>query len=623
MKSNEEVTESEMTSQEEIEMEPIAASGPAHEMALARAGSRKAATLVWKGLTLKAPQKTKTLLDSVSGKITGGFWAIMGPSGSGKTSLLNSLACRLDRGMKITGDLKLNGRDYSRTELKSVGGNVMQDDVLNAHLTVYETLMYTSRLRLPPGLSTAEYKERVNDVMDKMGLTHTRDTIVGSPLIKGISGGERKRVCVAMELMTDPQLLFLDEPTSGLDSVSALGLCTRLKLLANSGTCTIICTIHQPQAKIFNVFDNLILLSKGAMVYSGSASAAIKHFQKIGYPCPEHENPADHFMDVISQAVPTGKTSAEYDKVTSAMTVTDEDLKIGLDRPDFASREMIPWRKQFCVLFERSFQEQYRKYDVILVQVLQAILMAVLIGTAFLKVGNFQSSIRPRNAVLFFCCINQGMFGALIVINSFPGERMLILRERMAGTYYASAYFVAKTLAEGVTQLLVPVIFSIIVYFLIGFQHDALKFFVFMFFMILCNFAAVALATTIAAFGRTTDMAVTVLPLVLEVCRLFGGFFLPPAQLPAYFSWLDALSYVKYAYVGVSLNELQGLTYECSEKELVNVNGTATCPITDGEQTIETLGMNFLTIGGCIGVLIGYIIGFRILAFVGIRYIKW
>jgi len=226
-------------------------------------------------------------------------------------------------------------------------------------------------------------------------------------------------------------------------------------------------------------------------------------------------------------------------------------------------------------------------------------------------------------SLLFFCCINQGIFGAMIVINSFPGERVLILRERAAGTYNASSYFVAKSLAEAIAQIINPIIFSCIVYWLTGLQQVAIKFFGFMLFMILCNSAAVSLAVAISAIGRTTDMAVTVLPMALEICRLLGGFFLPPSQLPGYFSWLDALSYVKYAYVAVANIELTGLVYNCTPAELVTVNGTKKCPTTSGNQTIDSLGLGYLSIGGCAGVLIGYIIAFRIFAYLGIRFITW
>ena len=137
-------------------------------------------------------------------------------------------------------------------------------------------------------------------------------------------------------------------------------------------------------------------------------------------------------------------------------------------------------------------------------------------------------------------------------MNSFPSERSLVLRERAAGTYYISAYFMAKTVADSVFQIFPPIVFSAIVYRLVGFQHSAEKWFIYLGFMILTQYSATSLATMVSTICRTTDFSVTVLPIAFEIGRLFGGFFLPPSQLPHYFDWLDALSYCKYASTGIS-----------------------------------------------------------------------
>ena len=501
----------------------------------------------------------------------------------------------------------------------------MQDDLLNGNLTVLETLQYTAELRLPRSLPDAERAERIRVVMEQMGLTSVQDVIVGSPLKKGISGGERKRTCVAMELLTKPLLLFLDEPTSGLDSVTALSLCRKLRELADAKVCTVACTIHQPQAKIFKLFQNLILLKSGRIVYSGQTDEAHHFFEGLGYKCPLNENPADYFLDVIT---PSPADSMQDLEAKDAKLLErsrehghwDVDLLAGIDRP-LLPRETTPWIHQFKVLFRRTMKDQWRRRSLLVIQLVQTIIMAVLIGTAFLNIGTSETSVVRRQPVLFFCVINQGIFGSLIMINSFPAERMLVLRERAAGTYYVSAYFLAKSTAELLFQLFFPVVFSCVMYFLVNLHDEAHKFFVFMGFMVLCNTAATSLALMVSALGRTTDMSVTVLPLLFEASRLFGGFFLSPANLPVYFSWLDALSYVKYTYVGIALNELSGLKLYCSAKALAKSNGS--CPITRGEQTIATLGLDQYTIGGCAGILCLYIVFCRTVAFLGVRFIKW
>ncbi|GAX83957.1 hypothetical protein CEUSTIGMA_g11381.t1 [Chlamydomonas eustigma] len=576
------------------------------------------AILSWQGLVVGLRSVNKVLLNNLSGQITTGYWAIMGPSGSGKTTLLNTLACRLDRNTQVKqGELRLNGKAYSISELKKMAGYVMQDDMLNGNFTVYETLQYTADLRLEKELTKEEKRIKIENVIEQMGLAHTCNTIVGSPLKKGISGGERKRVCVAMELLTSPVLLFLDEPTSGLDSVTAKSLCSRLKVLA--ANCTIVNTIHQPQAKIFFLFDKLILLKSGRLVYMGRADKVLDFFTALGYPCPEYENPADHIMDCIT---PNARDTsldlkAKALKFEEAFEEQDFDLTLGVEHPTFMIREVTPWTGQFIILFKRTLKEQWRKRSMLLTQLLQSVIIAVLIGTVFLKIGQGQSSTTRRQPVLFFCAVNQGVFGALIQINSFPSERLLSLRERAAGTYYASAYFLAKTTAETITQLITPVVFSCTVYWLVGFQVVAAKFFIFTAFMILCSLAATSLALAVSALCRTVDMSVTVLPMILELCRLFGGFFLSPANIPKYFEWLDLLSYVQYTYVGISLNELTGLELSGC------VNGVPAGCYSSGETAINNLGLEYLTIEKCAGILISYIVICRIIAYLGVRYITW
>lgn len=186
-----------------------------------------------------------------------------------------------------------------------------------------------------------------------------------------------------------------------------------------------------------------------------------------------------------------------------------------------------------------------------------------------------------------------------------------------------SAYFLAKTTAETLATCPASILFSIIVYWLVGLQADGSKFIIFTIFMTLCSLSATSFALAVSTWCRTTDLSVAVLPMILEVTRLFGGFFLSPANLPKYFSWLDALSYIKYSYVGIALNELQGLRLSCTASQFVRqADGTLRCPITRGEQTIESLGLDFISVGGCIGVLIGFIFFARVLAYVGLRLLK-
>ena len=364
-------------------------------------------------------------------------------------------------------------------------------------------------------------------------------------------------------------------------------------------------------------------------MYYGSSKGAVEFFAEAGFPCPPLTNPADHFLDVITPPAveKDGSTTAvKHSDVDNALMsvfrpvnnkVEDEYERYGND--DIVVHQRPAWFHQFSVLLRRSFLENLRSWNVIMTLTVQNIIMALLIGGAFYQIGTDQSSQVRRQPVMFFVVINQGIFSALSIINSFPSERLLVLRERAAGTYQVSAYFLAKNIADALIQLPGPIIFSSIVYWMVGFQADAAKFFIFMAFMIMTSMAATSLALMVSALARTTTLSVTILPMVLEVCRLFGGFFLSPANLPKYFSWIDALSYVKYTYVGVALNELTGLVLTCTNAEKISNR----CLYPTGEVVIESLGLNQLTIGTCFGALFAMIIGFRFIAYLGVRYIKW
>jgi ABC-type multidrug transport system ATPase subunit len=601
------------------------------------------AVLVWQNISVVSKKEGKQLLKPMNGKITGGFWAVMGPSGSGKSTLLNALSCRLDRAVTRTGECRFNGRKYTNRELKAMSCYVMQEDVLNAYFTVYETLIFTARMRMARGTNEEKLKLRVEEVIRNMELGHTRNTIVGNSLIKGISGGEKKRLCIAMELITHPKLLFLDEPTSGLDSVTALIVCQKLKELGQSGRCTVVSTIHQPQSKIFSLFDSLILLTKGNIVYQGACGQPVlDFFEKTGYVCPPLTNPADFLMDVISSVktsdsdivvnttyelesaqklgkIDKGKPKYYIPQDKDFMNGLTVDLDMGLDKKFTKKKAHISWCLQFWILMRRNMKEYARKYRMVLTQILSTIVMAVIIGTVFLQIGHDQTSVPKRSASLFFCCINQGIFVALQSVNSFPAERQLSLRERKAGTYNISAYYLSKVISDFLTKLINPLVFSVIVYSLIGFQRSAEKFIIFFLFMILTGQSTAALTNMVTTLCKTADLSVTVLPFAMELTRIYGGFFLSPALLPKYFMWIDALSYIKYAYIGVSLNELTDLKLHCAEGQL---NKYGVCPIVNGDFTIEQLGLDYITLEGAALSLVGFILVTRFISFLGIRFLK-
>ena len=598
----------------------------------------------------------KKLIKNINGLITGGLCAIMGPSGSGKTTFLSTLALRLDNSkMKMTGSVKLNGKAYNKSLLKAISGYVMQDDLVHTEITVFETLLYTAQLRMPKGVTTEQIKKRINEVINLVDISHCRNVVIGDSRFKGISGGERKRLCIAMELLSKPQLLFLDEPTSGLDSANALAISRVLKHLSANRSVTVVCTIHQPQSKIFELFDNLILMKSGMIIYQGNACTAVDYFEKQGYPLPKTSSQPDHLIDILLPDYEHNeeeKSASEKYNIIISSEIAEfsnhdhckfDNVRVAIKQsylvslPEPVKKELVDWWSQFCVLTRRSFYFHLKRYDILLMNVFITMLVATFICmSTWYKIGTGKYSSTRRQPALFFCVIHQGIVSSLQGMHSFPLERAIMLRERSAGSYHVSAYFLAKTISDMFVQLFPPIIFTCIVYPIIGFQSSAKKFFIFMAFMILDSAAATALTNMVSCFCVSIQMSTVLMAATYEIVRLYGGWFISPAQISSYADWkfADTLSYIKYAFVAVSLNENDGLVITCAMSErtpayAIGDQTTSNCKISplttmpyDGSNYNSYYGYDSYTISECAGALVGYILIARFLSYIALRFIK-
>jgi len=344
-------------------------------------------------------------------------------------------------------------------------------------------------------------------------------------------------------------------------------VCQTLKKLSSAGHCTVICTIHQPQQKIFELFDNLILLKKGKIVYLGDCAKSVNFLSAVGLPCPPGVNPADHLLDIISPAKNNDAAmgSIPYTKSVQELQMLETDDENLIDQFTRAT-----WWKQYTTVATRSLIQYIRRTDMILLQFFSTVAIACFIGGSVWYQQPFNQTTATLTILpsLFFACVTQGVFGSLQALNTFPSERAVMLRERAAGSYTVSAYFVAKSSVDLLIQVWPPIIFSCIAYFMMGYNYDgsASKFFTYMAFMILDSLAATSLAVMVTCFFVTVERASVLLAFLFEVSRLYGAFFISPSQMENYPGWNFAyyLSYIKYAFVGVALNELTDVTFSCS-----------------------------------------------------------
>ncbi|KAF4385285.1 hypothetical protein CsatB_016074 [Cannabis sativa] len=274
--------------------------------------------------------KQAYLLNDISGQaMRGEIMAIMGPSGAGKSTFLDALAGRIAQG-SLEGSVRIDGKPVTTSYMKRVSSYVMQDDQLFPMLTVFETFMFAAEVRLPPSISTPEKKKRVHELLAQLGLQSATHTYIGDEGRRGVSGGERRRVSIGIDIIHKPSLLFLDEPTSGLDSTSAYSVVEKVKDIARGGS-IVLMTIHQPSFRIQILLDRITVLARGRLVYMGSPNGLSAYLDGFGRPVPDTENNLEYLLDVIK----------EYDEATIGLDPLVLYQRDGT-KPDQAARTPIP-----------------------------------------------------------------------------------------------------------------------------------------------------------------------------------------------------------------------------------------------------------------------------------------
>jgi ABC-type multidrug transport system ATPase subunit len=412
-------------------------------------------------MTLKTKEKTKEILRNLSGQVKKGrFTALLGPTGSGKTSLLNLLAgrTRAVAGMTIAGQVSVGGQVVANwSTYRREVAYVEQDDLLFSNLSVRETLQLAAEFRLPREFTTQERTERVDAVLAELGLIKCQHTYIGSARVRGISGGERKRASVAISILKGPSCVLLDECTSGLDSFQALRVCTTIKRLAAAGR-TVVSSIHQPRSAIFALFDDVIVLSEGSIMFAGAAQDMTAHFAKFGFVMPRDFNPADFVLDLVSLDVRTAlleertrtrvaKLEASF-RTSFAMAVVPEGQV--LEEISQAHKYEAPYYKQCLLLARRAFSQKLRDKAQLLVPLCVNALFGTLLGIVYFKTGDnlSQTAISDKSGLLFFISLNLFFQGIFSVIATFSLERDIVNRERASKSYSVLPYFFSKVLAD-------------------------------------------------------------------------------------------------------------------------------------------------------------------------------
>ncbi|XP_054812234.1 LOW QUALITY PROTEIN: ABC transporter G family member 9 [Prosopis cineraria] len=520
----------------------------------------------------KVKEEEKIILKGVTGMIEPGeVLAMLGPSGSGKTTLLTALGGRLGGG-KLQGTITYNGEKFSNS-MKRNTGFVTQDDVLYPHLTVTETLVFTALLRLPNTFTKQDKILQAESVITQLGLTSCKDSIIGDTLLRGVSGGERKRVSIGQEMLVNPSLLFLDEPTSGLDSTKAQRIVSCLWELANKGK-TVVMTIHQPSSRLYYMFHKVVLLSEGSSVYFGKGSEAMKYFSSIGFSPAVAMNPADFLLDLANGVYSDESTEdhalVKYKLKSEYTNNIEPQLKAvlhetgGFDRSQ-QDREFgrwpTSWCQQFCVLLRRGVKER-RHQSFSGLRISQILMVAIISGLLWYK--SDVSHLQDQVGLLFFVVGFWGFVPMFHAIFTFPQERMMLQKERSSGTYRLSSYFMSRMVGDLPMELVLPTIFLIITYLMAGLKRKLLSFLYTLLSLLFTVLVAQGLGLALGAFLMDQKTATTLGSVMMLSFMLAGGFYVQ--NVPKFIAWIKYVSISYYTFklfVGSQYGNRD--TYPCSE----------------------------------------------------------
>eukprot|EP00521_Asterionellopsis_glacialis_P008157 CAMPEP_0195287702 /NCGR_PEP_ID=MMETSP0707-20130614/4658_1 /TAXON_ID=33640 /ORGANISM="Asterionellopsis glacialis, Strain CCMP134" /LENGTH=606 /DNA_ID=CAMNT_0040347483 /DNA_START=110 /DNA_END=1927 /DNA_ORIENTATION=+ len=537
--------------------------------------SREGRELVWRNVNMtlttdSSDQETdRKLLNKIWGEVPKHqITAIMGPSGSGKTSLLNILSGRVKTGGKLNveADVRLDNRfvDPTCIETRKQIAFVAQDDSLQVTATPREAIRFSAKLRLPASTTEEHVHILCEQMISELSLQDCADTIVGGALIKGISGGERKRTSVAVELVTQPALVFLDEPTSGLDSFNADQLCQVLKKVANAGS-SVLFTIHQPSSQIFNSFDHLILLNKGRVMYQGSVADVPSFFGNCGYPLPPNFNPADWIMQVALTSAPKELSDAGFFQEDSRPVddpivdnIAGKDV-LGITLHGNSDTSHVGFITQTKLLYDREVKNFFRAKQAIIARTMMSTLISSLLGCIFLNVAETDFSIfinvQSTFGALLMALLANVFSTALPSLIAFPEERPVFLREYSTNHYSVTAYFASRLTMEFFVTAAQVTLSTLITYFCIGFQGNYVIYWLNIY---LLAMTSTALGVLVGSAVSNPGVAVEFLPAVFMPQILFAGFFVPPDLIPDWLAWVRYICPLTYAVRIALVNEFDG-----------------------------------------------------------------
>jgi len=512
--------------------------------------------------------ETKKILTNVSGLIDNGHLCyMMGPSGAGKSSLLDALADRVKA--KVTGEILLDGAPADPECLKIQAKYVQQEDHLIPILTVRQTFecmasFYTT--------DREEVRKRVGVAIELLGLTKQENTIIGGPLLRGLSGGQKRRVSIGCELVSLPRIMFLDEPTSGLDSAAAWAVVSALKDVSKNKGTTLVITIHQPSEKLFRISDRFLLLSDGQLCFMGDTDMSVKHFQALGCELPPMTSSADWMLEIVDTSFqdkahvqPLIDAWASSPSASSLLEKVSTLCKDAKPR-SFPCEPHTGFLWQTRILFWRMCLNVAKNPMVIWLRVAMYFALSVMISTVWNDVGRNgpdQDSVSDIINAMFFIAAFM-VFMSISVLPAFLEEKAVFVKERANGAYGVLPFNIAHVLVDLLPLLFMAIVNGTVCYYSIGLNEDFDRFLYYIVDLFFSFVVAEALMFLIAVIVPNFVVGIASGAMAYGGFMIAMGFLIRVEDIGWWWRWLHYIGLHSYSFSGFMYNEFHGRVFDCS-----------------------------------------------------------
>ncbi|KAK9713272.1 hypothetical protein RND81_06G016200 [Saponaria officinalis] len=491
--------------------------------------------------------------------------AIVGPSGAGKSTLLEVVAGKLS---PHNGSILINSNAIEKAKFNKISGYVTQKDMLFPLLTVEETLMFSAKLRLK--VSPSELRSRVKSLIQELGLDHVAGTRVGSDGIRGISGGERRRVSIGVDVIHDPKVLILDEPTSGLDSTSALQIIDMLKNMAETRGRTVILSIHQPGFRIVKLFNSILLLANGTVLHHGTVDRLGSRLTLMGLELPLHCNVVEFAIDaletiqqeekqqnsvsLLQQPASTRRNTLQQ-LFQQSKVVDEESAYIGVDLEthNFANSRF----REIIILSHRFSTLVFRTKELFACRTLQMLVSGLVLGSIFYNLKLNLAGAFERVGLFAFILTFLLSF-TTEALPVFLQERDILMKETSSGSYRISSYVIANSIVYLPFLLILAILFTVPVYWLVGLRREFTAFSHFLLLIWLILYTANSVVVCFSALVPNFIVGNSIVQGVMGSFFLFSGYFISKKEIPRYWIPMHYVSLFKYPYEGFLINEFSG-----------------------------------------------------------------